>query len=529
MIFLLLSCNTENLDKEPISHFECADPLTKAGTRFSTDLTRFGELSNQSASGYASDPSQSIYNYAGGGIMVADFNGDGWDDIYLATLDLDEFYLGSANGFTTANQWIPDNLPALSVGGVAADYDGDGDFDLLVAHAEASDRLLRNDGTYFTDVSESAGLTQYAYDTSGATFGDVDLDGDLDLILVSHREASFDTDDPNDADGIVFPEPHPPQLYLNNGNGQFTEITDAFEIDPLPYSFSAILLPQEGTPPLLYFVNDFGPEWMPNLMFEWNGSGYTMIEGPTSLQIALYGMGADITDFNYDQEPDIFMSSWCNPAMLLSDSDNSWYHAEQAYGFTKCDERHLFSWSPAAEDFDNDGDLDVWLSYGPFPIDTLEGTNYMHEQPDAFFINNRQGLIYVSDIWEIEDTASARGGVMVDLDQDGNLDIIRAAVNAPTEIYWGQCSNGNWIEIELSQAGLNRFGIGSKVSVITAEQTYTDWIFAGGEATGSSKPPRVHFGLGSSTKIQTVVVTWPDGSVETYSPSQLNARIQITR
>ena len=118
---------------------------------------------------------------------------------------------------------------------------------------------------------------------------------------------------------------------------------------------------------------------------------------------------------------------------------------------------------------------------------------------------------------------------MVDLDQDGNLDIIRAAVNAPTEIYWGQCSNGNWIEIELSQAGLNQFGIGSKVTVVTDAQTYTDWIFAGGEATGSSKPPRVHFGLGSSTKIQTVVVTWPDGSVETYNAGQLNIRMQISR
>ena len=315
----------------------------------------------------------------------------------------------------------------------------------------------------------------------------------------------------------------------NNGDGGFTELTQAFELDPFPYSFSAILLPQEGTTPLLYIVNDFGPEWMPNLIFEWNGNGYSQIDDPASLQIALYGMGADITDFNYDQEPDIFISSWCNPAMLLSDSANSWYHAEQAYGFTKCDERHLFSWSPAAEDFDNDGDLDVWLSYGPFPIEGLGGTNFIEDQPDAFYINNRQGLVYVSDIWEIEDTASARGGVMVDLDQDGNLDIIRAAVNAPTEIYWGQCSNGNWIEIELSQAGLNQFGIGSKVTVVTDAQTYTDWIFAGGEATGSSKPPRVHFGLGSSTKIQTVVVTWPDGSVETYNAGQLNTRVQISR
>ena len=214
--------------------------------------------------------------------MVADFNGDGWDDLYLATLDVDEFYLGSNSGFVAAHEWIPDNQATLSVGGVAGDYDGDGDFDLLVAHAEASDRLLRNDGSYFTDVSASAGLTEQAYDTSGATFGDVDLDGDLDLILVAHREASFDADDPQDADGIVFPDPHPPQLYINNGDGGFTELTQAFELDPFPYSFSAILLPQEGTTPLLYIVNDFGPEWMPNLIFEWNGNGYSQTGSSSS-------------------------------------------------------------------------------------------------------------------------------------------------------------------------------------------------------------------------------------------------------
>ena len=184
--------------------------------------------------------------------------------------------------------------------------------------------IAENDGSYFTDVSASAGLTEQAYDTSGATFGDVDLDGDLDLILVAHREASFDADDPQDADGIVFPDPHPPQLYINNGDGGFTELTQAFELDPFPYSFSAILLPQEGTTPLLYIVNDFGPEWMPNLIFEWNGNGCSQIKTLRHLDRTVR-MGADITDFK--RSNGYLYSRWCNPAMLLSNSANSWYHA----------------------------------------------------------------------------------------------------------------------------------------------------------------------------------------------------------
>lgn len=442
-------------------------------------------------------------------------------------MDKDELFLGSSDGFIAAPEWVP-SPAGPSVGGSAADYDGDGDFDLLVAQALTSDILLRNDGTHFTDVSIAAGITDEQYDTSGATWGDVDLDGDLDLILVSHREESFDATDPYDADGIFFPDPHPTRLFLNNGDGTFAHIEDAFNLDPFPYSFSAILIPQSGHTPLLYLINDFGPEWVPNLTLEWNGSGYTLKNTPASLQVSLYGMGTDISDFNYDQVPDILMSSWCDPVLLLSDSDNSWYQAEKAHGLIKCDERHLFSWTPSAEDFDNDGDLDVWMSFGPFPAEAIGGGTNPLDQPDAFFINNRQELEYVSTFWGIEDTASSRGGAMVDLDQDGRLYLIRAAVNAPTVVYWGQCSNGNWLEVELNQQGLNQFGIGSKITTVTKERTYTDWIISG-EGTATSKPPRVHFGLSSSTQIEEIMVTWPDGESTVHLTNALNDRIVLTR
>ena len=120
------------------------------------------------------------------------------------------------------------------------------------------------------------------------------------------------------------------------------------------------------------------------------------------LDINMYAMGVDQADFNHDQVPDFLLSNWCDPVLFLSDSSTSWYDAGPAMGIVKSSEKQLFSWTPAIEDFDNDGDLDMYLNYGPFPGDFIDDIPDYPDQPDAFYLNEDGQFVHRSFDWYVE-------------------------------------------------------------------------------------------------------------------------------
>ncbi len=530
MIVLWLACDLGADDYTYVIEPTCNANRKKAFVAASDE--EVGDFSLQAPAGYAGIPEISIYNFIGGGLVIDDFNGDGFDDIFLPTEAVDELYLGQEGGrFVAAPEWLPSDI-VLSVGGAAADYDADGDVDLFVTTNYGADRLYRNEGDRFTDVTAEAGIHTDEWDTGPVIWGDYDLDGDLDLFVGGHLDYLFQGSQSNP--DYVFPDASPNVLYTNDGTGHFSP--SYFNLSPEPFTLAAAWLQYEpGERPDLYLINDFGPLVIGNRLLTPAGSTFESVDSTYSgADVDIYGMGIAIADLNGDRLPELWMSNWMEPVLLMSIGPQQWYNATEATGLSFLHERQRFSWGTALEDFDNDGDWDAWLGYGPLPdFETASDDGDIQddhpEQPDSFFLNNNGTFSYKTADWGLEDSNITRGGLFVDLNQDGLLDLVRTGLLAPAQIFWGRCSGGNWLEVELRSRTKNTRGIGARVDVVAEDgQTWTRWILAG-DSFASSGPPRAHFGLGTNTEISHIDVHWPNGDHTKESRPDINTRLLINR
>ena len=489
-------------------------------------------LPGQDPLGYAPIEENTIYNFVGGGLVVADFNGDGFDDIFLATQVRDEFFLGSSTGFVKTETWLPNEI-VLSVGGSACDYDADGDLDLFITTNFGSDRLYRNEGDHFVDVSQEAGILGFEADTAPAVWGDFDVDGDVDLFVGGHLDHLFEGSQSNP--DYVFPEASPNILYVNQGDGTFLASIMQY-LEPEPYTLAAAWLSyEEGERPDLYLINDFGPLVIGNRILVPDGNDFAVSEQNTGADIDIYGMGVSIGDLNEDFLPDLWLSNWMQPKLLLSTGPREWYDATASVGLDVMQEEQRFSWGTGLVDFDNDGDLDAWLGYGPLPgfeeitLDD-EILDDMPVQPDAFFLNTDGMFVDKVNRWGLNDDNITRGGVFADLNRDGILDLVRSSMLAPAEVFWGKQSLGDWLEIELrDNMTMNTFGIGARIDVFSTDgKIWSRWIVSG-DSFSSGGPPRAHFGFGEGIELEQIDVLWPDGAHSLFIPPEKNQRISLSR
>jgi enediyne biosynthesis protein E4 len=469
-----------------------------------------GDFSSQDPDGWRDneDDEWKIYNFGGGGLVAGDFDGDGWEDIYLATVASDELYLGTGSRhFVRAEGWIPDG-EQLSVGGAAADYDGDGDLDLYVAVNGAADLLYRNDGDHFTDVLEVSGMDPSPADSVAAVWYDFDLDGDLDLFRGAHYNHLFDLEDSQGND--IFPEAHPNHLYRNE-DGVFTE-AELPSTGTEPFTLAAAWLQSsDGALPDLYLVNDFGGDTVPNVLYQPEGDGFTVAGDGTGAALGMFGMGIAQGDLNDDGYPDLWMSNYLEPVLLMSQGPRSWYETAAAVGMNPQREDQMYGWGAELADFENDGDLDAWMGWGPLPGFHIDPDDDAPEQPDSFFLNKEGSFTWMTESWDLADGNITRGGIMVDLDHDGLLDLLRSSMNGPAEIFWGSCMGGNWLEVSLFGGGMNSAGIGARIEVESPSgRVWTRWLVSG-HSFSSGGPAVAHFGIGKTEEISELRVIWPDG------------------
>ena len=484
---------------------QCEKPESN---RFAVE-ENLGDFSSQPDDSYVQNPESYFDISVGGGVIVADFNGDMRPDIFIPTHGQDLLYLNQGKRrFRLASDWMPSNGDiTYSVGGSAADYDGDGDLDLYLVTAFGSDRLYQNTGHSFEDVSLEVGISQSDGDSTAAVWFDYDLDGDLDVFIAGHKEDSFSEDQ--------FPQATANTLY-QNANGEFEKV-DLVDEATEPFTYAAAWIQtSQGSRPWLYKVNDFGYEVVPNRIYDNTEAGFSLITG-TGLDQPMYGMGIAQADLNGDQIPDFLMSDFERVQLFLSEGDEMWYETAHASGLDINKEENFFSWGVNIFDFDNDSDLDVFAGWGPVS-NHGEGisTDDSLVQPNTYWLNNEDGFQNISSEWQLVDASISRGSAVADLDQDGLLDLVIGNINAPAEIRWGRCMNGKWVSIQLSQTTLNRFGVGSVISLDTEHGRQSRWIIAG-DSFASGGPPVAHFGLGETELEQiTIEVTLPDGTQSSH-------------
>ena len=457
------------------------------------------------------------YNVAGNGtgLCVADFDGDGDMDAFIPGPQNAPFFLLRNDGgmqFTNVTTGAGLGPCALVRCCVAADFDNDGDQDVIVGHNNAPTQLFVNQGgMIFTEEALTRGCWN-PHDVYGATFGDYDNDGWLDLYL-SVRNNGFNS-------GL-----EANSLYHNNGDGTFTETTlQAGVGSTRPTLVSAFMDYDEDGWVDLMLCNDKGLTFGANELYRNNGDGtFTDVSAQTGTNIAIDGMGIDFTDVFCDGGVDFYVTDLPSDHLfqLWDPATNAYLDATATYGL----QGGATGWACNWLDYDNDGWQDLYV--------------VQNNAPNLLYRNPAQP-VGAQAVWPDESPTLGMNhavyqftNVIADFDDDGRLDVLERFNAGPgsmapesAAVYRNEVIGGNWIKFSARGRVSNRDGFGTRVVMETGSHVQRQW-FRNGVGYQSSSDPRLNFGLGSATQADLVTVRWPSGQVQYLHDVQANQQVDL--
>ncbi|MEQ1505107.1 MAG: CRTAC1 family protein [Myxococcota bacterium] len=464
---------------------------------------------------------------SGGGLAVDDLDGDGRMDLFAPSEQTVQLWWGSGGGLfdEDAAASLASATLDMAVGAVPVDYDGDGDLDLFVTRWEAPNALLRNDGgRAFTDVSVASGLAGPSTRHQSASWADIDADGDLDLFVGTYGQWTIVLDGES-AGGCDDHLPDPAELYRNEGDGTFTDISDLLPPEVhAGYTFASGFYDlDDDSFPELFVSNDDGLCGPSVLVDNVDGSTFTVDAG-SQFHPASHDMGMAVGDLNDDELPDFALTSWKTVAVLRSTASDSqqngalWIDAGSSLGITVDPTgdrtQHVYGWGAEFGDVDNDADLDLAMTFGYWS--TYDGDGDPLRQADGLWIQGADGQFSnQAAAYEIDDNGISRSVVFADLNDDGWLDVSKRILDGVTPMYQSRCGAESWLRLRLVGEGANTRAVGARVRLYAGGVRQVRWQTAGSSGMYTGSPQELHFGLGAVEAVDRIDVVWPDGLVTT--------------
>lgn len=492
------------------------------------------------------DPDEAREGYLAIGQAWGDYDRDGWVDLFVTgNLDPNVLYRNNGDGtFAVSEHSAVLSLPNVPSGGaVWADYDNDGWLDLYLVNFGAN-RLFRNEGGGgFSDVTIDAGLGDTGKGSS-AVWGDYDRDGWLDLYLANW--SCFPECD------LVDFSAQQDRLYHNNGDGSFTDVTATLNYAlTLGAGFAPAFFDFDGDGDLdIYVVNDKLQNEIGNVLWRNDGAGcghwcWTNVSAATGTDLLINGMGVDASDYDNDGDIDFYVTDMVyHMYLMMNDGAGGFRDRSRSTGSAiNMGPDQGVGWGAVFFDYDNDGWQDLYVAsteyFQTFP--ELE-VSFMNPRADALFRNDsHRGFHDVSARSGIAEALPTLGVAYADYDQDGDLDLVTGNWNSGYRLYQNQSSGNRWLSLDLRGGNptpnpartsrgrvfaVNRDAVGTRVDVTTPDGLTQMQTVSIGAGLGGNNQLALHFGLGDAPSADLRIV-WSDGTACSFESLPANQRLRL--
>jgi hypothetical protein len=531
--------------RRPSAKKPSAKKLVSAATASFTDVTRAAGLDFHLTCG--SLEKRYIMESMCGGIAVFDYDNDGWMDIFLvngSTLEdmragkchPSKLYRNNHDGtFTDVTAKTGIGHCGWGFGAAVGDYDNDGWDDLYITYLDGAVLYHNNGNGTFSDVTSRANVGNAGHWGTSASFGDYDNDGYLDLYVANYVDLDLEHL-PQFGEGPFcqyrgIPVSCGPRglkggrdrLYHNNGNGTFTDVTEKLNIDSGNYYGLGVLWLDYDLDGCLdlYVADDSSPS---QLYHNDCKGGFTEVGSEAGVAYSAdgreqAGMGIDSADYDNDGWPDIVKTNFSDDANNLYHNDHNGQFTDiaGAAGFGAVSIPFL-AFGVKFLDFDNDGWKDIFVANGhvnPQVDQHSFGVTYA-ERPLLF--DNLQGRKFEEIGMNVGSAMTrryvARGTATGDFLNSGAEDVLISVLDGSPVLLRNQTEKrGHWLRIKTVGTRSDHDGFGARVEIKAGTMTQNAEVRAN-SSFESASDPRVHFGLGSATRVESIVVHWPSGKVD---------------
>ncbi|MBK8700632.1 MAG: VCBS repeat-containing protein [Saprospiraceae bacterium] len=583
LVFLSGCKNTDSIEKDTDDQ-ESSKPIFTLLDAKAAGIYYYNELAeNEDVNIFSYE-----YLYNGSGVAVGDVNNDGLLDIFFGgNLFGGRLFLNKGNlKFEQISEKAGVFVNGYTTGVSMADVNNDGWMDIYLCRSLSTDPNLRknvllinNKNNTFTDMAKEYGLDDPGY-SQQAYFVDYDNDSDPDMFLLNHRSDFSksltlgykpETNQENLNYSCV-------KLFQNNGKGKFSDVTKKSGLFSCTFGLSAAIsdFNNDGWKDI-YICSDFADK--DRLFMNQNGKFHDVADEHL-FHISRNSMGSDAADINHDGfmdfiSLDMMAETNYRQKQLKGQSPYDMFHLAKSYGLNYQVMRNTlqlnngngtfseigqlagvshtdWSWAPLFADYDNDGWVDLFISNGYYrdvtdmdfvkfsKKDLSSGQKRMdllnqikHSPISNYVYKNNKNLTFSNKTvqWGLDQKAISNGAAYADLDNDGDLELIVNNFNEPALIYKNNArenNNHHFLKVQPIDAAGHTIAAQIKVWVfynnsfqVQELQTNRGYL--------SSVPPVLHFGLGNTEKIDSMIISWSDGKMEVIKGISVDKEIQLLK